>query len=182
MYRNCSNAIISRIVQLFILFFSGNLYADEFLGIKLGMTDQEVAAKAKFYGATLYYDQSGGRVNNSTIRFESTPNQILTSITFCDYIVIGISNGYDIGNDILDKIRNNLSKYGNPITQIDEQDWVGPGGGSIRTLRHIWKLNNFVTEVSITPEGRSSDGRLRYKQASHYSISTPNNKCFNRKF
>jgi hypothetical protein len=164
------------------MFFSSNLYAEEFLGIKLGMTDQEVAAKGKFYGATLYYDQSGGRVNNASLRLDSKPNEILTSITFCDYIVVGVSNGYDIGNDILDKIKNNLLKYGNPTTKIDEQDWTGPGGGTIRTIRHIWRLNNFVSEVTVTPEGRSSDGSLKYRQASHYSISTPNNKCFNRKF
>jgi hypothetical protein len=173
--------IATCIVHFAVVVFGGSLHAEEILGIKLGMTQVELSEKAKFLGANLDYQDLTPRFSNAFLRSSSNEFDIMAVINLCDRKVVGVSKSYDIGNDIMDKIKANNSKYGNPTVKIEEQDWSGPGGGTIKSIRHTWRSNNFRSEVSLTPEGRTANGALRYRQASHYSFDIPSSPCSTRK-
>lgn len=171
-------------IQILISIFLSSLFindaaANEILGIKLGMTEKQVADISTNLNASLVLNKNTEKHKNGFIQSNSDQYNIIATIAFCESRVVFISRSLGISNDLLDKIDQNIKTYGNPTVQITSQDW--PSGGAIKLINHTWKSGNFKSNVSIGPEGRNSDGSLRVNQNGHYSIQTPSNNCYNNK-
>jgi hypothetical protein len=164
-----------------ILFSSitGNALANEILGIKLGMTEKQVTDISTYLNASLVIHSNAGKHASAFLRSNSDQYNILATISFCESRVVSISRSLGISNDLLEKIDENIKKYGNPVVQIISHDWAG--GGTIKLIKNTWKSGNFKSDVSIGPEGRNSDGSLKVNQSGHYSIQMPSNNCYNIK-
>lgn len=159
--------------------FTSNAAANEILGIKLGMTEKQVADISTYLNASLVLNKNTEKHTTGYLQSNSDQYNILATMSFCESRVVFISRSLGISHDLLEKIDQNIKKYGNPSVQITSQDWSG--GGAIKLIKHSWKSGNFKSDVSIGPEGRNSDGSLRVNQSGHYSIQMPSNNCYNNK-
>jgi hypothetical protein len=95
---------------------------------------------------------------------------IYASLSFCNNRLVSIIRDVDPDTDFLAYAQDYLREYGQPTVNVRKQPWTGKNGGDITSLTLAWIGGGIRREVTLSPEGRTGSGELRYVRTASVGI------------
>jgi hypothetical protein len=138
--------------------------------LRRGMTPDEVSKEFPNYELRWLAQPHGAAMLVQRPVNHDDPD-IYASLSFCNNRLWSVIRTVDPDRDLLAYAQDYLREYGQPTVNLRKQPWRGKNGGDITTLDFIWIRDGIRRGVTLTPEGRTGAGELRYVRNASVSIS-----------
>ena len=135
----------------------------------MGTTRDEVVRIVNSRGSEVW--ATGFAENYAVGNFET--KRIDYTIAFCKDRLRWASRSLDFDADYFHTVQQLVAQHGQ-LSQLNFRDniWTGPEGGSVRSVDMIWQKATYKVTLSVTPESRTTDGRLRYNRSLFLSFAS----------
>ncbi len=143
--------------------------AFEAFGLRSGMTPDEVSKEFPNYELRWLVQPHGVAFLAKRPVDPDNPDTY-ASLSFCKNRLFAVVRTVDPDTDFLAYMQDYLREYGQPKVNVLKEPWTGPNGGDITSFDLVWVRDGVRREVSLTPEGRTGSGELRYVRTASVAV------------